>query len=497
VILRDLIRGRYDDAGLPTHDIPGEPGFETECPQCGGQSIVRIDGEGAQGVQIWCESGCDREAVGFWLDRLTTEPSGDGPQPVPEPEQLTSTQESEIVLRALLSALPIDPRTQSLDPLEVLSGLPFLPPGATAQLAAPEGSGKSQLAQVAAYDVALKGGNALILAGEMPLAECATRARRISEARDGELTDAAVALWREHVAYADIYDVLPAIVRHAAAWNVVCADFDLIVLDAVSDAGAALGLKFARDNDDWLTFFQAFVQPCQGRAALLMLDNIGHAEDAHDRALGASAKGHKVDIRLWGKRREQPLSLVITCAKARLANAPFRRGQKWVAYADAYTPATVFDAEQIDLEGGEAPDPVAVVIEALQETSPQGQVKLVRALRAAGVKGRDTDLRDRIKALAADPESPVVDVGRKGFELDMSQGVSQGDVHGPYIGAGHGPPGRAIDENGKPGDTHTTPGPVPLQSESFDRTGGRDFSAWSPPIERGEPEDNHERKDLA
>ena len=31
----------------------------------------------------------------------------------------------------------------------------------------------------------------------------------------------------------------------------MCADFALIVLDAVSDARPALDLKFARDNDDW------------------------------------------------------------------------------------------------------------------------------------------------------------------------------------------------------------------------------------------------------
>jgi hypothetical protein len=395
------------------------------------------------------------------------------------------SDEGLAVLRALLGALRVDVRAATLDPLGSLPGLPFMLPGSTALLAAPEGAGKSQLAQVAAYDVALAGGRVLYVAGEVTLAEFTTRGRRISEARDdGELTDAAVALWHERIAYVDIYDVLPVISRHAAAWPIVCADFDLIVLDAVSDAGAALGLKFARDNDDWNAFFQGFVQPCQGRVALLMLDNIGHAEDAHDRALGASAKGHKVDIRLWGKRREEPLSLVITCAKVRHTNAPFERGARWVAYPDAYTAASAYDGEQVELEGGETLDPVAVVVDALERSSPQSQIRLVRALRDAGVKGRDTNLRAAIKAMAVDPGVPVRAAGGKGFEFDPDvpgpKAWSQGVVHAPPTGA-----------------LRMDPGSGPENGQLLDRTGGRDFTGWTAPAGRADDESDPERKDLA
>jgi hypothetical protein len=443
---------------------------------------------GADGRAVVHAEGCrchdDAAIRGLGLTRrdlLADEqkPTADGKKP--------ASDESLAILRALLGALQVDVRAATLDPLNSLPGLPFMLPGSTAQLAAPEGSGKSQLAQVAAYDVALAGGRVLYAAGEVTLAEYATRARRISEARDGELTEAAVTLWRERVAFADIYDVLPVISRHAAAWPVVCADFDLIVLDAVSDAGAALGLKFARDNDDWNAFFQGFVQPCQGRVALLMLDNIGHGDDAQERALGASAKGHKVDIRLYGKRREEPLSLVITCAKVRHANAPFERGASWVAYPDAYKAASAYDGEQIELEGAEALDPVAIVVDTLERDSPQGQIKLVKALRDAGVKGRDTNLRAAIKAMAVDPDVPVRAAGGKGFEFDPDvpgpMAMSQGDVHAPPTGALRMDPGDGH-ENGQ-------------LLEPIDRAGGHDFTGWTPPAERVDDEPDPERKDLA
>lgn len=270
------------------------------------------------------------------------------------------------------------------------------------------------MAQTIAYDVALAGGRSLYLTGELTPNEFTARARKISEARDGELTDEAAATWRDRVAFADVSEALPLIWQDPVAWRAVCAEFSLIVVDAVSDVGAALDLKFSRDNDDWLKFYAVFVGPCQGRVAVLLLDNIGHGEDASRRAMGASAKGHKIDIRLSSKRREDPSSLLITCEKARPTRAPFRRGDRWVAYEAGCMPAAVFDASQIELEKAtrSGPDPRMVVVAALREKSPQGQNKLEDVLRAAGLKGRSDELRDMLKAMVKDPACPVLDTGK-------------------------------------------------------------------------------------
>lgn len=445
----ELVGRQFTDAALPLRKADAFRGYESQCPVCDQLCYIVAEDDGS--VRVLCELGCSTEDRLWWLRRLAAgeeELSGNGSEPE-QPEPLSATDEGAMVLRAVLGALPVDVRAATLDPFDPLPGAPFLVPGATAQLAGPEGSGKSQVAQIIAYDVALAGGCALYLAGEVTLDEFRTRARDISEARDGELTDEAAKVWRERVAFADVGDALPAIWRHLDAWSVVCAEFSFIVLDAVSDAGAALGLKFARDNDDWGAFFQAFVKPCQGRVALLMLDNVGHGEDAKTRALGASAKGHKVDIRLSSKSRDRPLSLVITAEKVRPRRAPFRKGARWVAYEEGCKPAVPFDARQVELEQEQhaPPDPVAVVITALETHSPQGQIKLVKAMREAGVEGRDKALRERLKAMADDPECPVRDTGGRGLELaqvtpelPMAQAMSEGYVHGPYRGRAMDPP---------------------------------------------------------
>jgi len=401
------------------------------------------------------------------------------------------SQEGIAVLRAVLGALPVDIRTAALDPLSPLPGAPFLLAGATAQLAGPEGAGKSQVAQTIAYDVA-RVGQVLYLAGEITHVEFTTRARKITQAREGEISDIAARLWRERVTFADPDDVLPVIRRYPGAWQAVCGDFALVVLDAVSDAGAALELKFARDNDDWLAFHQLFVKPCQGRVCLLMLDNIGHAEDSRTRALGASAKGHKVDIRLSSKRRDEPLSLIIRCEKVRIVNAPFRRGHSWVAYEDGCKPATPFDSRQRDLERDE-PDIIEVIVSALREESPQGMLKLEHVLRVAGIQGRSMSLRADIRAIAADPDCPVRDLGPRGFDLDPDMSIPMSHVPAPTAGdslSGHAAQPNSLFQPGMSdpmSQSHVHAPPLGGGAGGMDGAG--DMNTWRPYLPRGTGEE--------
>ena len=293
------------------------------------------------------------------------------------------------------------------------AGAPFLLPAHTAVLPGPEGAGKSQVAQTIAYDVALAGHRALYLSGEVTHDEFQSRALKISTTRDGELTDAAGDVWRTRVAYCDTDDALPMILAAPQAWEVVCADFTLVVLDAVSDAAVATGLDFIRDTGDYLRFYSAFVHPCHGRTALLMLDNIGHAEDAQNRAIGSRAKGQKVDIKLSSKARTNPSSLVIKCEKIRATRAPFKKGWKWVAYEhDCAAPVPFPEAMEREREERDAPDLLPVVVAALRKDSPMGVGRLERAARDAGVKARSIALRDQFKAMADDLDRPVIDTGQ-------------------------------------------------------------------------------------
>jgi hypothetical protein len=378
----------------------------------------------------------DIEAIAADITQRYAPEPGETPVPEGESTPTPSVAEDEDtegvkVLRALLGAFVVDVDAVTLDPLEPLPGAPFLLPGKSALLPGPEGCGKSQVAQIICLEVALAGGRALYVAGEVTHREFQTRAREILSARYADIRSNHRAAWRDRVIYADTGDLLPAIWRHHEAWATVCRDFTLIVVDAVSDAGAALGLDFSRDTDHWLQFFQTFARPCQDNAALLLLDNLAHDPEARSRAVGVAAKGHKIDIKLSSRARETPLSLIIRCEKARPIAAPFKKGDKWIAYEAGAQAPTILDPKQLALEreDDQAPDPAAVVVAALEEQAPQGIKRLETALREAGVRGEKDALRGLVRAMAEDLNCPVIDVGKRGFSL-LTAGVAEGVAEG-------------------------------------------------------------------
>ena len=73
------------------------------------------------------------------------------------------------------------------------------------------------------------------------------------------------------------------------------------------------------------------VQPLAAAGvAVVMLDNIGHAIEARNRAKGASAKEDVADLTFACKLRAQPVGLVITAKKVRSVRAAHRRGDSWM-----------------------------------------------------------------------------------------------------------------------------------------------------------------------
>lgn len=309
-------------------------------------------------------------------------------------------------LRALLAPSGVDITQTPPEAMTPLPGAPFMLAGEVAHLSGPSGWGKSQVAQIVGYEVARTGRVLYLVGGEVTREEFADRAREITEAREGKITEEAVKLWRS-VCVVEIAEALPVIWAHAEAWRIVCRDFALIVLDPVSLAGAALGLDFETANADYTKFFQRFAEPTKGHAALLIIDNVGHGQDARDRAMGVSAKGHHADITLTARPHRDPLGLRIAAQKVRSTRAPFRRGAAWVAYKAGCQPAVPLDAVQAQLEA-EYPevDIEAAAWEALAD-GPLSQNRLVEAVREAGVRGRDADIRKRLQELASVPERRI------------------------------------------------------------------------------------------
>ena len=68
-------------------------------------------------------------------------------------------------------------------------------------------------------------------------------------------------------------------------------------IDVPDDALMALSLDFDKSNDDWVRFFDRLIQPVTAAGVTtLLIDNVGHSEEAKRRAKGASAKSDRADL---------------------------------------------------------------------------------------------------------------------------------------------------------------------------------------------------------
>ena len=133
---------------------------------------------------------------------------------------------------------------------------------------------------------------------------------------------------------------------------------------------------------DYVRFYKRLVQPLRDAGpAVVILDNIGHAEDAQHRPTGTSSKMHKADLLFACDAIDEPSALRITCTKRRATRAQVQKGDTWL-----FTEST-------------------------QEIEPQGRQALIAPRRSAR-RSRRADRMDAIADALGDEPMSVREVAK-------------------------------------------------------------------------------------
>ena len=243
-----------------------------------------------------------------------------------------------------LTGVPMDPAAVAPDPPPPLPGFPYMHRGTAAVISGPTGGGRSSLAQAGAYEAALEGLHVAYLGGEVTESEFNDRAALLARLREDDVTD-----WlRGELARArwlDLGDVMAAAWKQPGPWVAeVSAVYDVVIVDPLGDVMAALNLEDKADH--YVRFYKRLVEPLRtAGVAVVILDNIGHAEDAQHRPSGTSSKMNKADLLFSCTARDEPPALLITCTKVRATRARVRKGDTWL-----FTEST----QEIEAQGRQA-----------------------------------------------------------------------------------------------------------------------------------------------
>ena len=226
-----------------------------------------------------------------------------------------------------LTGSPMDPCAVSPEPLDPLSGFPFMHEGMAAVISGPTGKGRSSVVEACAYDAARAGLRVAYLGGEVTEIEFNARAALLVEKRgdDPQRVRSEVAGAR----YLDLEATLAAAWKNPKRWiEGIGKRYDIVVVDPLNDALAATQSK--HENEDYVAFFKRLIAPLrESGTAVVMLDNVGHAEDAQDRPIGPSSKGHKADLVFSCTVQQDPKALRLTAKKVRSVRAAFGEGATW------------------------------------------------------------------------------------------------------------------------------------------------------------------------
>ena len=235
-----------------------------------------------------------------------------------------------------LEGAPMDPCASPAEPLPCVPGFPFTYAGACAVIVGPTGSGRSSLIQAGKYDAARAGKSCAYLGCEVGTAEFNARAAVLAEIR-GDAVDDKLRAELARVRYLDLIEVITAAWATPEDWvSGIVGAYEIVAIDPVSAVASALSLDFDKSNDDWVRFYDRLIMPLTSAGVLvLLLDNVGHAEDAKRRAKGASAKSDRADLTFSCSLCAEPVGLLIKAHKVRGVRAGFRRGDEWLFAKDS------------------------------------------------------------------------------------------------------------------------------------------------------------------
>jgi hypothetical protein len=243
-------------------------------------------------------------------------------------------REATTSARAWIAGEPMDPAATPPEPLPALPGVPFAHRGASVVIVGPTGRGRSSLVQAGLYDAALAGLDGAYLGSEITREEFDARAADLARRR-GEAITAKLRAQLAHVRYLDLASVIAHAWGDPAGWlEEVTRRYRIVGIDPLSAVASALGLDFD-NNAAYVSFFDRLVQPAATQGvAFLLVDNVGHSEEARSRAKGASAKHDRADVTIACTLTTNPAGLAVKAGKVRSVRAPFRRGDEWIFARD-------------------------------------------------------------------------------------------------------------------------------------------------------------------
>ena len=309
---------------------------------------------------------------------------------------------------------PMDPCAVASDPLPPLPGFPFLHAGMGAVISGPSGKGRSSAVIACAYDAACEGLRVLYLGSEVTEDEFNARARLLMDKREDDSEDVRSHLAR--VRYLDLRETLARAHGSPAEWLAgVGPHYDVIIIDPLNDALSVVRDRRNRaEGIEYVEFYGSLIEPLRAHGtAVLMLDNVGHADDAKDRPLGTSAKMHKADLLFSCSALEDPPRLQIVATKVRSVRAAFKNGMAWVI--DDATQTVAATGPFVAYNGE---DPKAEAVAAVLSDQPQSE----RDVAAASGVPRSTAQR-KLTALEAVERASKTTAGWVGGPLAHSLGV--------------------------------------------------------------------------
>lgn len=296
----------------------------------------------------------------------------------------TEQHDTEPPRSSWLAGAPMDPAAVAPEPLPTIPGFPYMHAGAGAVVVGPTGGGRSSLVQAGAYDAARSGLRVAYLGSEVTEGEFNARAADLATRR-GDTIDSDLRGQLAEARYLSLASIVTHAWEHRDAWaHEMPRHYDGLVVDPLSAVASTLDLDFDKSNAEFVKFYDRLVQPLVNAGMfVVLLENVGHAQEARHRAKGASAKSDRADLTFSCALQSHPeQALIITAHKVRTIRAPFQRGTEWI-----------FDRETQRIEPRERGEQPAafrptVLMERVSRALEAEPGLSRRALRAA-VKGRN------------------------------------------------------------------------------------------------------------